>query len=211
MEKSHKAQRASNIPILAWQNANIQYRLYQQNFGSELSSLKAKPAKGNTQRRLFLSYRGVILSVTNNDLRIKPCYSPTFWCSTVCIEMQSNSGTAKDIPIKAVRYLICWISTGSETMLWESFWEQQKTCPLRLHDTCRICHQWTLDNGQSNSKRTSLRRKILRIHSTVRSKEERDGTGKRQVIYGPGRTANTSVQFDWSQANKKLHTSSSHA
>ena len=68
----------------------------------EVSTLKAMASKGIEQCLLFLLYQSVILSVIGYGLGLTTCHS-----------------------------LTCWSSTKRKTRPWESFWEQQRTHPLR--------------------------------------------------------------------------------
>ena len=67
----------------------------------------------------------------------------------------------------------CWSSTECKTKLWESFWEQQRTHPLRPYATYWTCYPWKQDIRRSKSKCNSMRCRIPRLHSTMLSKKKR--------------------------------------
>ena len=69
--------------------------------------------------------------------------------------------------------LTCWSSTGCKTNPRESFWEQQRTHPLRKCATYWACHPWKKDIRCSKSKRISMWCTIP--ESTTQSCQRRKG------------------------------------
>ena len=66
--------------------------------------------------------------------------------------------------------LTCSSWTGYKTKPWESFWEQQRTHPLRPCATYWTCHPWKQDIRWSKSRRISMLCRIP-LHDAV--KEEK--------------------------------------
>ena len=101
--------------------------------------------------------------------------------------------------------LTCSSSTGYKTKPWESFWEQQRTYPLRPCATYWTCHPWKQDIRWSKSRRISMRCRIPRIHSTMLSKKKR-GVDWQKASHGRAKQNNQFSMCAVSQSSSKQGT-----
>ena len=114
----------------------------------------------------------------------------------------SDSVQAQDRPQLPQPSPVFSSSTGYKMKPWESFWEQQRTHPLRPCATYWTCHPWKQDIRWSKSRRISMRCRIPRIHSTMLSKKKR-GVDWQEASHGWAKQNNQSSVWAVSQSSSK--------